>query len=201
MNPRKTTKTARAATTTRRLTVLGAGALTAAAIGLGASAPSVADTLSAAVQGSDDGATTTADADQDATTDSQTDSDGDGRPDGHRPGHGHGPGPRGGADLETAAQTLGLEQEELRTQLQAGSTLGEIADAQGVDRQVLVDALLAQQEERITALLDQPLDQVGGRGEPGHAAPPGSGADQGRSTPDPQSDTSSHTSSDGSSDR
>lgn len=65
---------------------------------------------------------------------------------------GGGPGFRmggGGIDLEVAAKTLGLSTEELRTQLQDGKSLADIAEAQGVDKQDLIDALVAAGEERL----------------------------------------------------
>jgi urease gamma subunit len=60
-------------------------------------------------------------------------------------GRGH----RGGVDLSVAAETLGLSEDELRTQLRDGSTLAEVAEAQGVDTQTLIDALVAAAETRL----------------------------------------------------
>lgn len=54
-------------------------------------------------------------------------------------GHGHGP---RAIDLDVAAETLGLTADELRTQMQDGSTLAEIAQVQGTDVSTLVDALV-----------------------------------------------------------
>lgn len=79
------------------------------------------------------------------------------------PGRGPGPpGPpghvlpwRGGQLWVTAAETLGLEPGQLRQRLRAGETLGEVADERGVDREVLVAALLEVHEEQLTELLDQ----------------------------------------------
>lgn len=65
-------------------------------------------------------------------------------------GDGHG---RGGRlrhfRMEAAAEALGLTTDELKAQLQDGKTLAEIATDQGVDRQALVDALVASATERI----------------------------------------------------
>lgn len=70
---------------------------------------------------------------------------------------------RGGfrrVSLETAAKTLGMSVEDLRTQLKDGKTLAEVAEAQGVERQTLVDALTAQAIERIDqAVTDEKLTQ------------------------------------------
>lgn len=76
---------------------------------------------------------------------------GDGRG-GHGMG-GHGIGGRiGGADLlATAAETLGVTEDELHTAVEGGSTLADVAADEGVDVQTLVDALVAAQ----TAAIDQ----------------------------------------------
>ena len=65
------------------------------------------------------------------------------------PGH-RGPGRPGGVGpgmlheaLDTAAESLGMTVAELRTRLADGSTLGEIADAEGVGRADLVVDLVA----------------------------------------------------------
>lgn len=62
----------------------------------------------------------------------------------------HGGGGRG-ANLEAAATALGTTVEELRTELQAGSTLAEVATAAGVDVQTVIDAIVAERTEHITA--------------------------------------------------
>ncbi|MGN6695608.1 MAG: hypothetical protein ACTHN0_15625 [Aquihabitans sp.] len=90
-------------------------------------------------------------------------------------------GPRGGGlDLEVAAKTLGLTTEELRTQLQDGKSLADVAKAQGVDKQKLIDALVAAGEQRLdeakAALPDRVAEAVeathtpgeGGWGRGGH---------------------------------
>jgi hypothetical protein len=61
-----------------------------------------------------------------------------------RPGPGH-----RGPDLETAARVLGLDVDDLRTKLDAGSTLAAVAGEQDVDVQTLVDALVAKAGERL----------------------------------------------------
>ena len=57
-------------------------------------------------------------------------------------------GARGGAG------TARPDAEELREQLRAGSTLGEIATAQGVDPQAVVDAIVAEMTERVDAAVE-----------------------------------------------
>jgi predicted DNA-binding protein YlxM (UPF0122 family) len=51
--------------------------------------------------------------------------------------------------LETVAEVLGLAPEDLRTELQDGKTLGEVAEAEGVDTQAIVDAVHAQVSEML----------------------------------------------------
>jgi hypothetical protein len=66
----------------------------------------------------------------------------------HGPG-GHGPGGKGGPhgfgkDVDVAAQALGMTADELRTALQGGQSLADVAKAKGVDVSKVVDALVAQ---------------------------------------------------------
>ena len=56
-----------------------------------------------------------------------------------------------GARLEAAAEALGMTTEELRTALSEGSTLAEIAEAEGVALDTLIGALVAE----ANALLDE----------------------------------------------
>ena len=64
-------------------------------------------------------------------------------------GGGHGRGGRGGPGLEAAATALGLTADELRTELQDGSTIAEVASEKGVDLTTVTDALLAATKERL----------------------------------------------------
>ena len=68
-----------------------------------------------------------------------------------RPGHG-GPGGHGGdrgAGLEAAAEVIGVSADELRAALQDGSSLAELAEANGVDVQDVIDALVAEATDRL----------------------------------------------------
>ncbi len=86
-----------------------------------------------------DGSITQAQADEVASTLAEA------RPEGFgRGGHGG-----GRIDLAAAAEALGLTEDELRTQTQAGSTLADIAEAQGVAEADLVDALVEAAEARL----------------------------------------------------
>ena len=91
---------------------------------------------------------TTTDADggivnvQDAETDEAPGVDGEaGGEDCERDGH-----RRGGRNLDTVAEVLGLEVDELRAQLSEGAT---IADVAGADLDAVIDALVAEKTERI----------------------------------------------------
>jgi predicted DNA-binding protein YlxM (UPF0122 family) len=72
-----------------------------------------------------------------------------------------GPGPGHGRDwggpwdiLQTVAETLGLTPEDLRSEIEGGKTLGEVAEAQGVDTQAIVDAVHAQVTEMVQEAVD-----------------------------------------------
>lgn len=68
-----------------------------------------------------------------------------------RPGHG----PRFlGARLDAAAEAIGITADELRTALEDGSTITEVAEANGVDVQTVIDALVAEATARIDAAVD-----------------------------------------------
>ena len=158
-----------------------------------------------------DGSLTQAQADEVATTLAEA------RPDGFgRGGHGG-----GRVDMAAAAEALGITQEELRTQTQAGQTLADIAEAAGVAEAELVDALVAAAktrlaeavtagrltqadadaraadlETRITDSLDELCGPGGGGpggGGPGGRGPGGDGEAQDEATPSaaPSAGTSS----------
>lgn len=72
----------------------------------------------------------------------------------NRPDHGgrHGEGRRGPGRLamsETVSELLGLDNGEIRDQLRDGASLADIATANDVDPQTLVDALVAEAQERV----------------------------------------------------
>lgn len=107
------------------------------------------------------------------TTEAAPPADGEGRE--GREGRGH----RGPFDLEAAAEAVGLSVEDLRAQLAEGKTLAEVAEAQGVERQALIDALVAAGEarldeakaelpERVAELIDRTLPTRGEGGPGGH---------------------------------
>lgn len=154
-----------------------------------------------------DGSITQAQADEVASTLAQA------RPDGFgRGGHG---GAGGRVDLAAAAEALGLTEEELRTRTQAGSTLADVAEAQGVDEGELVDALVAAEQARLAeavtagrltqaeadarasgleARITDALDErcaPGGRGGPGTGDDDGAAEDDAAPSTAPSAGTSS----------
>lgn len=133
-----------------------AGALTLT--GLAVAVPAVADTedtdgtstsvvdrIKDALSGLvDDGSITQEQADEVATT-----------LDGAGFGH-HG----GWFGLETAAETLGMTEDELRTALDAdGATLASIAEDKGVAVDKLIDALVKAKQERIAKAVEEGMPQ------------------------------------------
>lgn len=67
-------------------------------------------------------------------------------------GRGHfGRGMRGlaGVGLDAAANALGISRSDLVTELRDGKTLGEIADARGVDRQKVLDAVTKAYKDKL----------------------------------------------------
>lgn len=65
-----------------------------------------------------------------------------------------------GAALDAAAEVLSMTPDDLRAELQAGKSLAEVAEEQGVDPQAVCDAIHAQVEERIQeAVADGRLTQ------------------------------------------
>jgi len=87
---------------------------------------------------------------------------------GDRGGHGEGQGEGGGSGMfgrgvasEALTDLLGLDAQELRQQLRDGATLSEIAIAQGVDPQAVIDELVAESTERVdNAVENGRIDQA-----------------------------------------
>ena len=77
-------------------------------------------------------------------------------------GEGRGPGMFGrGVTSEALTDLLGLDAQELRQQLRDGATLAEIATAQGVETQAVIDELVAELNERVDdAVENGRIDQV-----------------------------------------
>lgn len=68
------------------------------------------------------------------------------------PGRGFG---RGFFDAsDTLSEVLGISEDELRQALRDGQSIADIAEANGIDRQAVVDALVAEATERIESFID-----------------------------------------------
>ena len=65
------------------------------------------------------------------------------------PAGGHRPGGHRGPDLDAAAEALGLTADEVQQGLMDGSSLADLAAEQGVDPQVVIDALVASMDEHL----------------------------------------------------
>ena len=108
-------------------------------------------------------------------------------------GRGHGPGghgPRGARiGVEATAELLDMTVEELRTALESGKTLAQVAEDQDVDRQELIGGLVEEAKEQLaeaveagrltqaqaddlsedlTARITEKVDRPGGFGRGGH---------------------------------
>ena len=66
--------------------------------------------------------------------------------------HHGGPGGRGHIALSTAAEAIGISEDDLRAALADGQSIADVAEANGVDVQVVVDALVAEVTERLEEL-------------------------------------------------
>ena len=90
----------------------------------------------------------------------------------------HGP----GVQLSVAAEAIGISEDELRTALEGGQSIAQVAEANGVDVQTVIDAMVAAGTERLETAIDELPDRVaeavqreglpdrgpGGPGGPGH---------------------------------
>ena len=59
-----------------------------------------------------------------------------------------------GAGLEAAATALGITADELRTELQGGKSIADVATAKGVNVETVIDALVAEAKTRITDMVN-----------------------------------------------
>ena len=63
--------------------------------------------------------------------------------------------------VAVAAETLGMEQQDLAAELQGDKTLADVAEAQGVEVQAIVDAFMANRQEVVAqAVTDGKITQV-----------------------------------------
>jgi hypothetical protein len=90
----------------------------------------------------------------------------EGRPEGGFPGH-RGRHHFGGAQLDAAAEALGIETDDLAEQLRDGKTIADIAEEQGVDVDTVIDAMVAQARERITTFVNEGVNRPEGAADEG----------------------------------
>jgi hypothetical protein len=77
---------------------------------------------------------------------------------GRGPGHGFGIAFRAG--LDTAAEAIGISEDDLRTALEGGQSVAQVAEANGVDAQTVIDTLVAEATAKIDeAVADGDLPQ------------------------------------------
>ncbi|KGM09081.1 hypothetical protein N868_04535 [Cellulomonas carbonis T26] len=149
-----------------------AGTMGVAGLGLAAAASAAEDDGSSTTTGRveairdaladlvDDGTLTDEQADRVAETLDGSAALAPGRGGGMGPGFGHsrglGLGHARGLALDVAAETLGLTTDDLRTALaEDGATLASVAQAQGVDEDALVAALVAAATEHLAAAVEE----------------------------------------------
>jgi len=83
------------------------------------------------------------------------------RPEGGFGGRHGGFGRGGRISLSTAATTIGISEDALRTALEGGQTLAEVATANGVQPQLVIDALVAEARTRLdTAVAEGRIEQA-----------------------------------------
>jgi hypothetical protein len=157
---------------------IGAAALTAALAAGGIVGATLGTPLTS---GAATDPTTTTIAGSTGSDDTDTDAKGGER----GPGRGMG----GGVELEAAAEALGMTVDELRTALDDDTSIADVAAEKGVDKQTVIDAMVAAAEtrleeakaalpERMAAVVDgtMPTGGPGGFGGPGgHRGGPGGG--------------------------
>ena len=97
------------------------------------------------------------------------------------PGMGHRGRGFGGGGLDAAATALGITPDALKTDLEAGKTIADVATAKGVDVQKVIDAIVAEQTADITKRVTDMVNGV--KPTPPAGAPADDGDGNGDSTP------------------
>ena len=92
---------------------------------------------------------------------------------------------KGGAAIEAAVDALGISTDDLRSALQEDKTIADIAKEKGVDKQKVIDAMVAAEEKQLEEMKSEIPDRMAklvdgempmGRGGPGgHVGPRGHG--------------------------
>ena len=122
--------------------VLAIGGLTATAVSAQSyGGDSSSSSTAAEVESTNDGSIVLV---QDAETDADAETDGT-VDEGRRGRHGR----RGGCNLDEAAAAIGIDEADLRAALDEGDTIADVAEANGVDVEVVIDAMVDAKAERI----------------------------------------------------
>ena len=85
--------------------------------------------------------------------------------------------------LATAAEAIGISTDDLRAALKGGQSIAEVAEANGVEAQTVIDALVAEATTRLEGLLaelpDRVAEAVNRKGPPNHEGSGQGGPGQG----------------------
>ncbi len=131
----------------------GAAAASAAYDGSGTT-PDETPTAEVQDQSSDpqnDGIVNVQDAESETDELEAPEADNDGTEDGEREGRSG----RSGCKLDTAAEAIGIDVEALRSALDDGQTIAEVAAANGVSADAVIDAMVEAAEERLSAKVEE----------------------------------------------
>ena len=70
------------------------------------------------------------------------------------------PGGHGGVQLAVAAEAIGITEDELRAALEDGQSIAQVAEANDVDVQTVIDAMVAAATERLEAAIAELPDRM-----------------------------------------
>ena len=78
--------------------------------------------------------------------------------------------PTGARRSTAAAEAIGITEDELRAALEGGQSIAQVAEAEGVDVQTVIDALVADGTERLEAAIDELPERMADAGRAGGPA-------------------------------
>lgn len=64
-------------------------------------------------------------------------------------------GHRGGCDLSEAAEAIGIDEAELKAAVESGESIADVAEANGVDVDTVIDAMVSAKTERLAEKIDE----------------------------------------------
>ena len=71
-----------------------------------------------------------------------------------------GPGGHGGVQLTVAAEAIGISEDELRAALEEGQSIAQVAEANDVDVQTVIDAMVAAATDRLESAIAELPDRM-----------------------------------------